>query len=565
MDYQNRLLIAIVLSVLTLLIFQKLFVASHAQKALQQESETPVANRIITVSSQKKATTHTVGPEGLPSSKRRIVQQETLSESRKPTQRKEKITILENEVFKIKLTDDGARIKQIWLKRFKDSRADEPVYLLNSEIIDNFLTGPLLLEDLFLEKPITQNWEIIDRGDKYVKYSLKTLTGALITKDIYFHNSKYGIWLRLNIKNDTTIAMPIKYKLTGGAAFLVKPGIDERFISADVKIGQEIKRLNPKRHLKKGSRVYYESPSWISIKGRYFSMASEPKQEEMACFFEEEKKGSARSGIIIGPLTLKPQETITKEFLLYAGPNDIDELRKVTAGMKGMITYGKLNAICVALLKILKFFNSIVNNYGLSIIMLVIVISAVLYPLTAKSLKSMKEMQQVQPEVESLRKEYKNNPQKLQKEIMELYKKHKINPLGGCLPMFFQMPIFIALYQVLARSVKLKGANFLWIKDLSEPDAAFKLPGALPIIGEYVNILPILMIISMFLQQKISQPKAGQSEQQKMMAIIMPLLFGVIFYNLPSGLVLYWLTNTIIMIILQEFVLKTRHITLKSA
>ncbi len=131
--------------------------------------------------------------------------------------------------------------------------------------------------------------------------------------------------------------------------------------------------------------------------------------------------------------------------------------------------------------------------------------------------------------------------------------------------MVFQMPVFFALYQVLIRTVALKGASFLWIKDLSEPDAAFKLPIALPVLGEYLNILPILMAIAMFLQQKVAQPQATQTEQQKMMTIMMPFLFGFIFYNLPSGLVLYWLTNTTAMVLLQEFVLKTRHMTPKPA
>ena len=148
---------------------------------------------------------------------------------------------------------------------------------------------------------------------------------------------------------------------------------------------------------------------------------------------------------------------------------------------------------------------------------------------------------------------YKDNPQKLNKEIMELYREHKVNPLGGCLPLLLQMPIFFALYQVLMRSVALRGANFLWIKDLSEPDRLFFLPFSLPILGNEFNILPILMTIGMFVQQKFTMTKAtGEAaQQQKIMLIIMPLMFGVIFYRMPAGLVLYWFINSTLMLLTQ--------------
>jgi YidC/Oxa1 family membrane protein insertase len=162
----------------------------------------------------------------------------------------------------------------------------------------------------------------------------------------------------------------------------------------------------------------------------------------------------------------------------------------------------------------------------------------------------MKEMQLLQPKIEALRKELKDNPQRLNKEIMELYKEHKVNPLGGCLPLLLQMPIFFALYQALIRSVALRGAHFLWIQDLSSPDKAFVFKNSLPLLGNQVNVLPILMAIGMFVQQKFSMPKTtgDAAQQQKMMMIIMPIMFGVIFYQMPSGLVLYWFINSLLML-----------------
>jgi len=170
-----------------------------------------------------------------------------------------------------------------------------------------------------------------------------------------------------------------------------------------------------------------------------------------------------------------------------------------------------------------------------------------------KQMRSMKQMQVLQPRIEELRKIYKDNPQKLNTEIMGLYREYKVNPLSGCLPLILQMPIFFALYQVLLRSVGFKGAKFLWIKDLSLPDRLFILPATIPFLGNEINLLPILMTIGMFIQQKFSMATSstGSAEQQKFMMILFPLMFGFIFYHMPSGLVLYWFINSTLMLFYQ--------------
>ena len=171
----------------------------------------------------------------------------------------------------------------------------------------------------------------------------------------------------------------------------------------------------------------------------------------------------------------------------------------------------------------------------------------------------MQQMKKLQPHMQKLKELHKDNPQKLNKEMMELYKKYNVNPLGGCLPLILQMPIFIALYQGLVRSIELKSASFLWIKDLSRPDAV-PLPFTLPVLGASINILPLFMVGMMVVQQKISQGATAasmtddQASQQKMMMVMFPLLFGFLFYKMPSGLVLYWLTNTILMTVEQGFI-----------
>jgi len=229
------------------------------------------------------------------------------------------------------------------------------------------------------------------------------------------------------------------------------------------------------------------------------------------------------------------------EISLYVGPCLEANLKSV--GLEGVVNYGFFHSIGVGLAKLLYFFHSFSHNWGVSIIILAIITYAVLFPFTMKSTKAMRRMQEIQPLMDALRKEHKDNPQKLNKEVLELYKKHKVNPLGGCLPLLFQFPVFIALYQVLLKFVELKNANFLWIKDLSIPDHAFKLPLPPPV--DYLNVLPLIIVLVGFLQQKFATPMTGESNQ-KMMGFFMIGFMGIIFYNFPAGLTLYWLTQNIL-------------------
>ena len=243
-------------------------------------------------------------------------------------------------------------------------------------------------------------------------------------------------------------------------------------------------------------------------------------------------------------LTWKPDSPVHSiDISFFMGPQDITILKNYN--IENIVNFGFFNVIGIFLLKTLHFFHNIFKSWGISIILISTLIYFVLFPLTAKSTKSIKKMQEIQPLVEDLRKKLKDSPQKLNKEVMSLYNEYKVNPLGGCLPMFLQIPIFFTLYQVLIRSVEIKGAKFLWIKDLSHPDYLITLPFSLPVIGNGLHILPIIMILIMFFQQKLTTPQAQSSEQQKMMTIFMPLIFGFIFYSFPAGLVLYWLCNSL--------------------
>jgi YidC/Oxa1 family membrane protein insertase len=229
------------------------------------------------------------------------------------------------------------------------------------------------------------------------------------------------------------------------------------------------------------------------------------------------------------------------EISLYIGPCLESNLK--TVGLEGVVNYGFFHSIGVGLAKLLYFFHSFSHNWGVSIIILAIITYLILFPFTMKSTKAMRRMQEIQPQMDALRKQHKDNPQKLNKEMLELYKKNKVNPIGGCLPLLFQFPVFIALYQVLSKFVELKNADFLWIKDLTIPDHAIKLPLPPPV--DYLNVLPLLIVLVGFLQQKYANPTPGSADQKRM-GLFMVGFMGIVFYNFPAGLTLYWLTQNIL-------------------
>jgi len=247
---------------------------------------------------------------------------------------------------------------------------------------------------------------------------------------------------------------------------------------------------------------------------------------------------------------------LTRSHRYYAGPKQYDFLK--SQGMEQIevmefksIGFWKfMNPVMVPLKKLLLWLlihiGGWIRSYGVAIILITVIMRILFWPITHKGTESMKRMQALQPEMKAIKEKFKDNPKKQQEETMALYKKHKVNPMGGCLPMFVQIPVFIALFTVLRSAIELRFSKFLWIADLSEPENLFA--GMIPVIGS-LNILPILMAATMMWQQKLTPSGAGDAQQQKMMAIMMPVMMLFFFYTMPSGLVLYWTTSQILMIV----------------
>ncbi|MBP7276229.1 MAG: membrane protein insertase YidC [Kiritimatiellae bacterium] len=236
-------------------------------------------------------------------------------------------------------------------------------------------------------------------------------------------------------------------------------------------------------------------------------------------------------------------EPVVREFDYYAGPKKFDILKTLTHRRQDVMEFGFFGGVSKILLQTLNLLYRVIPNYGVAIILLTILVRILFWPITHKSTESMKRMAEIQPLIQEMRAKYKD-PQRQQKEMMALYKQYKINPLGGCLPILVQIPVFIALFVMLRSAIELRFAPFLWVRDLSEPENL--LAGMIPLVGS-LNILPLLMTATQVWQQKMT-PSAGDPAQQKMM-LWMPIIMLVFFYHFASGLVLYWTTNQVLMII----------------
>jgi YidC/Oxa1 family membrane protein insertase len=250
---------------------------------------------------------------------------------------------------------------------------------------------------------------------------------------------------------------------------------------------------------------------------------------------------TAKSAATMGDVSFPAGSPVIKDMVMYLGPKQVDMLDRVGYSLSSAIDYGFFGFLSIPLVWLLTFFFSVFKNYGVAIILLTVVVRIVLYPFTYKSMKSMKEMQKVQPLMAELREKYKNDKEKMNQEVMRLYQTHKINPLSGCLPLLLQLPVFIALYKALYVAIELRHSPFIfWIKDLSEMDPYY--------------VTPIIMGASYFLQQKLT-PTSMDPTQQKIM-LLMPIIFTVIFLNLPSGLVLYFFVSNLLSIAQQLYMNK---------
>jgi YidC/Oxa1 family membrane protein insertase len=374
-----------------------------------------------------------------------------------------------------------------------------------------------------------------------VRLEASTPEGVKVTKTLTFHRASYQIDITEQIRNGTSapISSSAYFQLTrDGNAPAGDPHMAKTYTGAALYTEQDKFQKVQFSDIDKGKLSSKKSDDgWIAIVQHYFVAALLPPDKIQRDFYASKLADDFYSvgvKVPVGPVEPGAAASVTVQ--LYAGPQYQDHLKAVAPGLELVVDYGWLTVISVPLFWVLERFHGWLGNWGLAIILLTVVIKLIFFPLSAASYRSMAKMKLVTPRLTKLREQYGDDKMKMNQAMMDLYKTEKINPLGGCLPILVQIPVFIALYWVLLESVELRHAPFyLWIKDLSAADPWY--------------VLPTLMMASMIVQTKLN-PTPPDPVQAKVM-MIMPFAFGVMFFFFPSGLVLYWLVNNILSILQQ--------------
>ena len=375
-----------------------------------------------------------------------------------------------------------------------------------------------------------------DTGEFELKFQGKLEDGSLVTKTYYFNNSNYLIRIDVKAERADQAAGSVwlewaEFDNQTGETARLNPkhttllGVDNKIVHHQTKDIIAAGRLDP------------TSNAWAAYNDKYFMAALIPPTKN------QNTQILAKDHLI---RTIVRGTEQGGEFYLYLGPKQYTDLKKLPHSLERSIDLGVFTFLAYPLLAAIRWFYSILGNYGLAIILLTLCIKTLFLPLTSASLKSMRAMQDLQPEIKALRERVKD-PAQLNQEMMALYKKRGVNPLGGCLPMLIQIPVFFGLYNALLNAIELRHAHFaLWITDLSSPER-------LDIFGIGVPVMILIMGATMYIQQK-TQPSAMDEMQRKMMTM-MPIIFTVMFiiFPFPSGLVLYWLVNNLISIVQQVY------------
>lgn len=399
----------------------------------------------------------------------------------------------------------------------------------------------------------------VQEGTAELTLTWKSPEGLTVRKIYGFDSSTYVLKQRFEVTNPGSEPLPQKLdiKWFGRIEEHGRGGNSMSFValvSGDVE--NVIKR--PKE-----AKSYSGVIEWFGFSQKYFTSSFLPETgaDTTVTLTAYGDKSLVKALYGYPADTIPPGKTSVKNWEVYLGPLEYDIVKAVGYNLQESINYGWVEFLAKPLLDFLKWLNSYFHNYGISIIVITVIMRLIFLPLTIRSMVSMKRMQvkmeQIKPKIDALKEKFKDDKTKQNSELMKLYSSHGINPLsslGGCLPLLIQLPVFIALYDVLLHSIDLRQSSFLWINDLSEPEHLFDIPG----IGIPFRILPLLMGVSWFISQKMTPmtPTAGNENMQMQMKMMqfMPIIFTVMFWGLPSGLILYWTVSNILSIGQQIYV-----------
>lgn len=531
---ERRAIVATALALAVLIIYQLFFIPTPPPPPEPEKEE---------VEETKPA------PAPLPEAPKPVPRAPRISGPLRRGEQQEEI-VLETDLLRVTLTNRGGGVRSWQLRQYED---DKGFVDLAGGVPEEGAPLPLTTwvqggeGDTGLYRVLERPTADRDQPQRVVM-EFQEADGTLLEKTVTLYPGRYLADVDIRLKNPGGAATSDPLRLQWGPGFRLAPkrGLYDS-IAPDAWIDGSL--AGPS--LEKGEEeIRSGRVSWAAIRDGYFAAALIAGEPGPSTLLAMDPEGRPFVGLIYPAIKIPAGGEATIQTKLYAGPKEITRLRDAGHNLGELVDLGWFDFVARPALYLLRFLYDFLGNYGVAIIIITIVQKIVFYPLTQKSHKSMQAMQMLQPKLQALKDKYKNNPQKVQQETMELYKRHGVNPFGGCLPMLIQIPIFIALYNALASSVELWRAPFtLWIDDLSVPDTLFLLPFAVPYLGEAFPFrgLPLIMGVSMFIQQKMS-PTGGDPRQAQMLLYMMPVMFTFIFWGMPSGLVLYWLVNNVLQI-----------------
>jgi len=608
MNPEKRFFLALVLAFVFSAIWMEFMQARQAKNPQSENVKKDVQENVEKVASDENA-----------SSKEKLVQEimpaTKVADSLNIIKNEEFISV-ETDKYLMKWSNRGASLVSLKLKNYFHDNIDKtqenwqqnkdnwltvlPEFSQSHHSLEILGNGTILDENgkeqsIFLNNALWNVEQNLNNTPAQLTFTLGPINGIVYKKEFIFEQNANKISGKITLTNVSNKVLEQSYELTGSAGIAIEGNYSDITRSVYSYIMYPNAKNQPLFKSYEYSKIisnnaHYESNiAWASLVNRYFAYILHVKQPEKiksilgTCFdadyswvqetLERHKEKGEHAiketdirsvkqiqlSLQTAPIRLQPAETSALEFDFFVDTKA--SLSKMDATYSTIDDYGFFGFISKILLLILDLFYKLVHNYGIAIICLTILIKLVLFPMTRKQQISMQKYQSqmkiFQPELKKLQEKYKNDRNKLSQETMALYKKHNINPfpLGGCLPLLLQIPIFFGLYQALFYSVHLRQASFLWIADLSQPDKLYHFGSPVPYIGDYFNLLPVVMTIVWVIQQKLMpKPEDPQMQQQQKMFAFMSIIFGFMFYHVASGLVLYWMVMNFLSIIEQTVI-----------
>jgi YidC/Oxa1 family membrane protein insertase len=454
-------------------------------------------------------------------------------------------------LYSASLSTEGGVFSSFLLNEYKDKPGGKPLDIVGGKKV---LPLGLYLDEDRPSLPASLVFAsdgpdeiVLKAGEKRnVLLTWESTDGVRVAREFVFDGDKYDFETRVQTTNGSKGPIAVRPGFEVGQVYEGElAGDSYSFAGVVVNTGKGGLNRYPLKDIAKG-KVEKGPARWIAADAKYFTWILLPEREWTVTRSSMVGETGMRTAAADTAATLQPGDTVRAGARIYAGPKRTALLEATGKDLPELIDYGWFAIVAKPLVFLMKASNRVTGNYGIDIILLTILIKILFFPLTQKSMTSMRKMQELGPILKTLKEKYKGDAARLNQETMNLYKTYKINPLSGCLPMLAQIPVFIALYKGLLVTIELRHAPFfLWMNDLSAPEHLWNIAVAGYTVP--IRLLPLLMGISMFAQQKMT-PSAGMEPAQQKMMLFMPVIFTFMFWSFPTGLVIYWLVNNVLAI-----------------